>query len=43
MSKWLLRGARVVNPANSRDGVFDVLVDGTRIARVGRDQAVDPT
>jgi dihydroorotase len=42
MSKWLLRGARVVDPANGRDGVFDVLVDGTRIARVGRDQAVDP-
>ena len=42
MSKWLLRGARVVDPANGRDGVFDVLVDGTRIARVGRGQAVDP-
>src|SRR5688572_18319086 len=41
MSKWLLRGARVVDPANGRDGVFDVLVDGARIARVGADQAVD--
>jgi dihydroorotase len=41
MSKWVLRGARVVDPANGRDGVFDVLVDGTRIARVGRDLAVD--
>ena len=28
MSKCLLRGARVVDPANGRDGVFDVLVDG---------------
>src|SRR4030095_1251743 len=27
----------VVDPANGRDGVFDVLVDGDRIARVGRD------
>src|SRR6185295_11585397 len=42
MSKWLLRGGRVVDPANGRDGVFDLLVDGTRIARVGRDLAVDP-
>ena len=37
MSKRLLRGARVVDPANGRDGVFDVLIDGDRIARVGRD------
>lgn len=41
MSKWLLRGARVVDPATGRDGIFDVLVDGTRIARVGRDLDVD--
>jgi dihydroorotase len=41
MPKWLLRGARVVDPANGRDGVFDVLVDGARIARVGRDLAID--
>jgi dihydroorotase len=41
MSKWLLKGARVVDPANGRDGVFDVLVDGTRIARIARDQTVD--
>jgi len=27
----------VVDPANERDGLFDVLVDGDRIARVGRD------
>jgi dihydroorotase len=41
MSNTLLRGARVVDPANGRDGTFDVLVDGDRIARVGRDLPVD--
>jgi len=30
----------VVDPANQRDGLFDVLVDGDRIARVGRDLQV---
>ena len=33
----LLKGGRVVDPANGRDGVFDILIDGDRIARVGRD------
>src|SRR5580765_5925745 len=37
----MLRGARVVDPANGRDGVFDLLIDGDRIARVGRDLPVD--
>src|SRR5213083_2130963 len=37
----LLRGGRVVDPVNGRDGVFDVLIDGDRIARVGRDLPVD--
>jgi dihydroorotase len=41
MSKRLLRGARVVDPANGRDGAFDVLIEDDRIARVGRDLAVD--
>src|SRR6202795_1646305 len=41
MSKTLLRGARVVDPANGRDGAFDVLIDGDRIARVGRDLPKD--
>ena len=41
MGKWLLRGARVVDPANGRDGVFDLLIDGDRIARVRRDLPVD--
>src|SRR5438552_6909365 len=39
--KRLLKGARVVDPANGRDGPFDVLIDGDRIARVGRDLSVD--
>src|SRR5262249_20719761 len=41
MSKTLLRGGRVVDPANGRDGSFDVLIDGNRIARVGRDLPAD--
>ena len=39
--KRLLKGARIVDPANGRDGAFDVLLDGDRIARVGRDLPVD--
>ena len=34
--KRLLRGARVVDPASSIDGMFDVLIDGARIGQVGR-------
>ena len=41
MSKWVLRGGRVVDPANGRDGTFDVLIDGGRIARVGRGLPID--
>src|SRR3954470_5147948 len=41
MSQILLKGGRVVDPANGRDGMFDVLVDGGRIARVGRDLPAD--
>src|SRR5207248_1830965 len=37
----LLKGGRVVDPVNGRDGAFDVLIDGDRIARVGRDLQVD--
>jgi len=40
-TKRLLKGGRVVDPANGRDGTFDVLIDGDRIARVGRDLPVD--
>ena len=39
--KRLLRGGRVVDPANGVDGAFDVLIDGDRIARVGRDLPFD--
>ncbi len=39
--KRLLKGGRVVDPANGRDGAFDVLIDGDRIARVGRDLPID--
>jgi dihydroorotase len=35
--KLLLRGGRVVDPASSRDGEFDVLIDGGRIARIGKE------
>ena len=41
MPKRLLKGARVVDPANGRDGPFDVLIDNGRIARVGRDLPAD--
>ena len=37
----LLKGGRVVDPANGRDGVFDVLIDGDQIARVGRDLPIE--
>ena len=35
--KRLLKGGRVVDPASGRDGTFDVLIDGDRIAQIGRD------
>jgi len=38
--KRLLRGGRVVDPANGIDGMVDVLIDGDRIGRVGRDLEV---
>ena len=39
--KRLLKGGRVVDPASGIDGAFDVLIEGDRIARVGRDLPVD--
>jgi len=39
--KRLLRGGRVVDPASSRDGMFDVLIDGDRIVKVGKDIPID--
>ncbi|MEZ5318855.1 MAG: dihydroorotase [Vicinamibacterales bacterium] len=37
----LLKSVHVVDPAASRNGTFDVLIEGDRIARVGRDLPVD--
>src|SRR5437762_10054869 len=39
--KRLLKGGRVVDPVNGRDGVFDILIDGDRIARVAKDIPAD--
>ena len=39
--KRLLKGTRVVDPANGIDGVRDILIDGERIARVGVNLPVD--
>ena len=38
--KKLLKGGRVVDPANGIDGHFDVLIDGDRIAKVGKNLPV---
>ena len=39
--KRLLKGGRVVDPANGIDGVRDILIDGERIARVDLNLPVD--
>jgi dihydroorotase len=39
--KKLLKGGRVVDPRAGVDGMFDVLIDGDRIARVARDIPAD--
>ncbi len=39
--KVLLKGGRVVDPANGADGTADVLIDGATIVRVGRDLPSD--
>jgi len=39
--RLLLKGGRVVDPANGRDGEFDVLIEDGRIARVGRGLPAD--
>jgi dihydroorotase len=41
LSKLLLKGGRVIDPANGCDGAFDVLIDGGLIVRVGRDLPVE--
>ena len=39
--KRLLKGGRVVDPANGRDGIFDVLIEEGRIAAVAANIAAD--
>src|SRR5262245_60909584 len=39
--KILLKGGRVIDPANGRDGDFEVLVKDGRIGRVGKDLPVE--
>ncbi len=39
--KTILKGGRVIDPANGRDGAFDVLIEDGRITRVARDLPVD--
>jgi dihydroorotase len=39
--KTLLKGGRVIDPANGIDGTLDVLIDGARIERVGRNLPAD--
>jgi dihydroorotase len=41
MMSMMLKGGRVIDPAAGRDGVFDVLVEGGRIARIGKDLPVN--
>jgi dihydroorotase len=39
--KTLLKGGRVIDPANGIDGTHDVLIDGDRLVQVGRDLPVE--
>ena len=39
--KLLLKGGRVVDPATSRDGEFDVLVEDGVVGRIGKSIAAD--
>ena len=39
--KRLLKGGRIVDPFNGRDGRFDLLLERDRISRVGRDLPVE--
>jgi dihydroorotase len=42
MAMRLLKGGRVVDPFNDRDGAFDVLIDEGRIVRVAKDLSPAP-
>jgi dihydroorotase len=37
----VIKGGRVIDPSAGRDGAFDILIEGDRIARVGRDLPVN--
>ncbi|HEY2151014.1 MAG TPA: dihydroorotase [Vicinamibacterales bacterium] len=39
--RLLLKGGRLLDPVNGRDGAFDLMVEGDRIARVGRDLPIE--
>jgi dihydroorotase len=41
MAGRLFKGGRVVDPANGRDGVFDLLIEEGRVARIGKNLPVD--
>ncbi|RPJ40413.1 MAG: dihydroorotase, partial [Candidatus Latescibacterota bacterium] len=38
---WLIRGARLLDPARGVDRTGDVLIDGGRVAKVGGEIRVD--
>src|SRR6266851_609321 len=42
MAGRLFKGGRIVDPANGRDGAFDLLVEDGLVARVGKDLPVEP-
>ena len=37
---WIIKGGRVIDPANDIDGVFDIAIDAGRIAAL--QQTLDP-
>ena len=39
--RLLLRSVHLVDPVAGRNGAFDILIEGSRIARIGRDLPVD--
>ena len=39
--KTILKGGRVIDPANGRDGEFDVLIENGTIARIGKNLPVE--
>src|SRR5690606_34127157 len=41
MNQILLKGGRVIDPANNRDGKFDVLIEGTSIRAI--DTSIETT